>query len=203
MHVWQQLGDNVDIILDGGACKVGVESTVLDLTKAVPQILRHGGTPKTQIEALIGEVLASSDHSSLQETYHASGKNNPQQHITAPGQTKSHYAPRTKLFLFAEDKFLDMPCKKSFVYLFFDEASRKSWVNNKASVCGKDGCNIEDRTYALCKEGCTTEAAAVLFETLHKIDALSFKAIYVQAAPCGGLGDAINDRLKRASYGHL
>ncbi len=82
-HVADGLGDSVDMILDGGACTVGVESTILDLTSEKPVILRAGGTTKEAIEEFLGTTIEISS-------------GNPNQ-PTAPGQLLRHYAPQKKL----------------------------------------------------------------------------------------------------------
>lgn len=87
-HVRDELGDAVDMILDGGPCEVGIESTVLDLSGEVPTILRPGGISREQIEAVIGPVGAK----------HAVAK--ATKPLAAPGQLAVHYAPRTRAFRF-------------------------------------------------------------------------------------------------------
>lgn len=82
-HVANSLGENVDMILDGGKTTVGVESTVLDLTGAEPTILRHGGITKEQIEEIIGRVNC-----------HSTGGE-----IKSPGMLTSHYAPNLPIRL--------------------------------------------------------------------------------------------------------
>jgi L-threonylcarbamoyladenylate synthase len=84
-HVRQSLGDRLDYILDGGACTVGIESTVLSLTGAVPVLLRPGGVSRKQIEAVIGPVEWQSE---------SGGPAYP-----SPGMHPRHYSPRTKLLL--------------------------------------------------------------------------------------------------------
>lgn len=84
-HVRQGLGDRVDYILDGGACAVGIESTVLSLADRTPVLLRPGGISRAQIEAVIGPV------SQLLE---ASAEAHP-----SPGMHPRHYSPRTRLIL--------------------------------------------------------------------------------------------------------
>lgn len=81
-HVRDDLGDLVDHVLDGGACPVGVESTIVDCTVEPPQILRPGGIPSEQIEHLLGGHVAS-----------ASGPSR------ASGMLASHYAPRARVIL--------------------------------------------------------------------------------------------------------
>jgi L-threonylcarbamoyladenylate synthase len=86
--VREELGDEVDMILDGGACAVGIESTVLDLSGERPTILRPGGLSREEIEQVIGPVEAI--HMATSVTMPA----------VAPGQHLVHYAPRTPAFRF-------------------------------------------------------------------------------------------------------
>lgn len=82
-HVRRQLGGRVDAVLDGGPCRVGVESTILKIEDSRATLLRLGGTPIEDIEALIGRVDRPEAQSTIQPT--------------APGMLASHYAPRTPL----------------------------------------------------------------------------------------------------------
>ena len=81
-HVEKQLGQEVDLILDGGSCAVGVESTVISLVDQQPRLLRAGGVPLEEIEQTIGAVEVSRRVSECPD---------------APGQLPQHYAPRTRL----------------------------------------------------------------------------------------------------------
>ena len=83
-HVEASLGDKIDMILDGGSCRVGVESTVLDLTKEVPLVLRPGGLAIEDIRKYLGEV----------EVF-----NRTTTSPTAPGQLEMHYSPRKALHI--------------------------------------------------------------------------------------------------------
>ena len=87
-HVRRSLGDRIDYILDGGACTVGIESTVLSLAEEVPTLLRPGGISVQEIEELIGPVARISKSS---EGPHP-----------APGMHRRHYSPRTRLLLVLE-----------------------------------------------------------------------------------------------------
>jgi L-threonylcarbamoyladenylate synthase len=91
-HVRDELGDTVDLILDGGPCRVGIESTVLDLSTGTPTILRPGGVSREQIEEVIGPVQ-------MKSMLHPEGSrvSTP---MTSPGQQPVHYAPRTPAFRF-------------------------------------------------------------------------------------------------------
>jgi L-threonylcarbamoyladenylate synthase len=89
-HVREELGDRVDIILDGGPCKVGIESTVLDLTTPRPVILRPGGIGQSQIEKLIGPIDMSPG---IIADVAAPTR--------SPGQHELHYAPMTPAYRFS------------------------------------------------------------------------------------------------------
>ena len=84
-HVRQGLGDRVDFILDGGPCRVGIESTVLSLTSELPVLLRPGGIARRQLEEVLGPITVRTDS----ET---------EAHLS-PGMHPRHYSPRTKLLL--------------------------------------------------------------------------------------------------------
>ena len=83
-HVRQSLGDKIGMILDGGPCRVGVESTVLSLVGDTPLLLRPGGISLEELQSLLGEVALAKDGPVPQ----------------APGQLPSHYAPSTPLWFF-------------------------------------------------------------------------------------------------------
>ncbi|WP_163509003.1 L-threonylcarbamoyladenylate synthase [Fodinicola acaciae] len=82
-HVRSELGDAVDMVLDGGACQVGVESTIVDATSDSPSVLRPGGVTREDIEALLGGTVAVPETSQ----------------VRVPGQHPSHYAPRARVVL--------------------------------------------------------------------------------------------------------
>ncbi|MFC9536479.1 L-threonylcarbamoyladenylate synthase [Streptomyces sp. NPDC056975] len=82
-HVRAELGDAVDFVLDGGACDVGVESTIVDVTGDAPSILRPGGVTREDLEAVMGCPLAVPSTS----------------RVRVPGQHPSHYAPRARVIL--------------------------------------------------------------------------------------------------------
>jgi len=160
MHVAEGLGNAVDMILDGGACKVGVESTIIDLTGKDVVMLRAGGTAKEDIEDFLNERVLI-------------GEGNPDL-PTAPGQLLRHYAPKNILRINAEK-----PDKNEYFIGFG---------------------NI-DGDLNLSKSGNLTEAAANLFAFLHLADEKApCGKIAIAPIPLSGLGLAINDRIKRASY---
>jgi L-threonylcarbamoyladenylate synthase len=88
-HVLADLHGRIDVVLDGGDCDIGVESTVLDLTPEVPMILRQGAVTREQLQGMLGEV-------SVAEVGEVVGADKG---LPSPGMTPRHYAPRTKLLL--------------------------------------------------------------------------------------------------------
>ena len=99
-HVRQGLGDRADYILDGGPCRVGIESTVLSLAGEAPILLRPGGISRQQIETLIGAI--------------ASGEQSPPGAHPSPGMHPRHYSPRTPLYLVQEG---EVPAQRRGAYL--------------------------------------------------------------------------------------
>ena len=104
-HVREQLGDQVDLILDGGPCPVGVESTILSFSEGRPKLLRPGGVPLEEIESVIGKVEIV-----------RSEKQTP----SAPGMLPKHYAPRTPIVLAPQEAF-DSYRNRNAGYLAFQE----------------------------------------------------------------------------------
>jgi L-threonylcarbamoyladenylate synthase len=168
-HVREQLGDQIDFILDGGPCEVGVESTIISFSERKPRLLRPGGVPLEEIESIIGQV-----------EIHPRVGDKP----LAPGMLPRHYAPRTPILLDWEDKNLDFNRDKKIGLLVFQEP-RWSFKFHHIEV--------------LSKKGDSREAAANLFAAIRRLDALNLDVILAETIPEVGLGRAIMDRLRRAS----
>ncbi|MDR2731444.1 MAG: threonylcarbamoyl-AMP synthase [Treponema sp.] len=183
-HVRDKLGDKIDMILDGGPARIGVESTVLDVSNERIKILRPGGTSKELIEELTGPV---------EEAYFINEKPN-NTGLSSPGRLKSHYAPVTPMNIFQKNEIINKKGGKDRAFLFFDAQTRDAWLKTYG---GKGGDTVEIRV--LSAKGELLEAASHLFDTLHELDSLKISKIYAQLAPDEGLGTAINDRLRRAS----
>jgi L-threonylcarbamoyladenylate synthase len=158
-HVHKLLGDRVDMILDGGSCTVGVESTVVSFIDGAALLLRTGGVSRSALENILGKKIATPTDS------------NSKHH--SPGQLESHYAPKARLRLDATEP------KVGEVYLGFGA--------------------YQNGPYTLSAEGNLEEAAANLFKHLHTIDDSLPERIAVAPIPMTGLGEAINDRLRRAA----
>jgi len=108
-HVRQSLGSDVDLILDGGPCAVGIESTVLSLAEHGPILLRPGGISRTELEAIIGPVAEAQK---VQAGAHP-----------APGMHPRHYSPRTTLYLVRNGK---LPDQGQGIYLQHQHAPNRT-----------------------------------------------------------------------------
>jgi L-threonylcarbamoyladenylate synthase len=187
-HVRDQLGGRVDLIIDGGPSRLGLESTVLDLCGAA-RILRPGGTAREDIEALIGPVPAGRAGGAAADLPADAG-------FKSPGQLKSHYAPRSPLLVHPRQEMPVLPGAENEALLFFDGGARDEWESARAKAPGRAGPPL---VRVLSESGNLPEAAARLFETLHELDLPGLARIHAQLAPECGLGAAINDRLLRAA----
>jgi L-threonylcarbamoyladenylate synthase len=174
--VAEQLGDRIDLIIDGGECSVGLESTILDLTAEKPKILRHGCVSAEQISDCLKISVAeliNKDSTSSKE-------------IKAPGMLKEHYAPRTKLKLISTgDLQQSISGRTALVYM------------NQAMPPTELKCFSETRF--LSQTGDFDEIARNLFKTLRELDALGLDLILIEGCSSDGIGRAIMDRLYRAS----
>jgi len=176
-HVAEQLGDAVDLILDGGPCQVGVESTIVSFEASGPVILRAGGTPVEALQSVIGCTgiqIGSVARPSV------------------PGQMKRHYSTMTPLDIIEiSESSDDAPgvgiggIKEERIGLLtlslMEDAARYVAVE------------------ILSPSGDLREAAAGLFSALRRLDALSLDRIVARPIPENGLGLAIMDRLRRCS----
>ena len=165
-HVEQSLGAKVDLILDGGPTRYGLESTIV-LLAPHPVLLRHGAIPQEALEEVVGPLQVQVG--SLEKPL-------------VPGQLPQHYAPRTPIRL--GDPGLVPP----------DQRARAACLAWQVAPPGFAASEV------LSPGGNLLEAAAHLFEALHRLDASGVEVIYAQPVPPEGLGRAIMDRLQRAAH---
>ena len=170
-HVASDLSGRIDLILDGGPVEVGVESTILACFEE-PVLLRPGGLPREDIERVLGRPLQRLPEDAAGEDAQP----------LAPGMLASHYAPRTPVRLDAAE------VKPDEVVLAFGPVE----VN---------GAHAAKAVLNLSAAGDLNEAAANLFGYLRALDAKGGRTIAVMPVPQHGLGEAINDRLRRAAIG--
>jgi len=185
-HVREELGTRVDFILDGGACPVGIESTVLDLTTPTPMILRPGAITAGQIEAEIGRTVLFE------------GVADPAASASSPGQQAVHYAPSTAAYRFeSADRFR--------VATWCREHLAESWaivaigsVDAEAMMTALPGMD-PDRHALIEMPTSAREYARRLYATLRDLDARNLDTIWMQMPPDEPQWAAVRDRLSRAT----
>ncbi|MBK6947781.1 MAG: threonylcarbamoyl-AMP synthase [Haliscomenobacter sp.] len=170
-HVGQQLGSKIPYILDGGPCRVGLESTIVGFNGPQAVIYRKGGIPVEAIEEIAGPVLVMAHSSS-----------DPM----APGMLKSHYAPKVPLRLGNLDEMIRENRHLRLGILSFQRVFPRL---------------PRDCQVVLSENGDFTEAARRLFAGMRYLDELPIDLILAEPLPEEHLGRAINDRLRRAAAG--
>ncbi|MGW7664248.1 L-threonylcarbamoyladenylate synthase [Streptomyces sp. NPDC054756] len=167
-----ELGDAVDFVLDGGACEVGVESTIVDATGEIPTILRPGGVTREDLEAVLGCTLAVPASS----------------HIRVPGQHPSHYAPRARVVLVEPEKVVAEA-------ELARELGHRVGVFLPAALGGS-----EVKAHAVVQvPGSIAAYARGLYGYLRELDQRGCDLIVASLPAEEGLGLAIANRLRRAA----
>lgn len=169
-HVAEGLGAHVAMILDAGPCRIGLESTVIDMTRPRPVLLRPGGVPAEDLQAAMGP-LDGCGQVDGSRSEHDSGR----RPLRSPGLLTRHYAPGKPLRMEARE------------------------ARPGEAVLGFGPDPDHRATLNLSPTGELREAAANLFAMLHKLDRGAWTGIAVTPIPDVGLGQAINDRLRRAA----
>ena len=183
-HVLHDMDGRIDAILDGGACEVGVESTIVDLTGERPRLLRPGGVTPEQLRALLGEL--DIDRAVLGQIANDAV-------VRAPGMKYKHYAPSAEVIIVSGSS------EAAARYI------RAHFAPGDATLCFEEELPL----YA----GCAPEAygrldtpqtlSAGLFVALRDLDRPDVRTIYARCPEGGGLAYAIGNRLKKAAGFHI
>ncbi|MBK7904811.1 MAG: threonylcarbamoyl-AMP synthase [Proteobacteria bacterium] len=170
-HVRDEFGDDVRIVLDGGDCKIGLESTIVSCVDSVPRILRPGSLTLTQLRTVVPDLQAGPDNGAPR----------------VPGSDAKHYAPRTSLSIVAsrtlEDVVRQLTENREKIAVLAMRPPRvankyMTWINagRRADVYGRE-----------------------LYVNLRTLDKSGAKEILVEEVPAGEAWDAVRDRLHRAA----
>ncbi|MGM9553978.1 MAG: L-threonylcarbamoyladenylate synthase [Faecousia sp.] len=179
-HVLHDMDGRIEAILDGGACEVGVESTIIDLTGERPRLLRPGGITPEQLTALLGEI--DIDRAVL-------GQISNDAVVRAPGMKYKHYAPSAEVYI------IQGSSEAAARYI------RKRFQSGDAVLCFKEelplyeGCNPT----AYGSRDDVLSLSAGLFAALRDLDTPEIKTIYARCPEGGGVAYAVGNRLKKAA----
>ena len=169
-HVKNYFGGALEMVLDGGDCKNGIESTIIGFENKEAVVYRLGSISLEDIRAVVGNVTL---------------KNNKEKAPNAPGMLEKHYAPQTKTYLVENiaSFIAQHPDQKIGLLLHMKELKEHEVA----------------KTIYLTKTGDLKEAASKLYSAMHELDKLDLDLIVAQRFPDIELGKSINDRLERAT----
>lgn len=169
-HVIEEFGASVTV-LDGGACRVGIESSIVDCSRARPVLLRPGVLTRAAIEAALGEPLLEADA----------------QAPRAPGTLAAHYAPRAKL------RLMPTPVLHNALQMLGDQPLKLAVYSRTVPLSGAS--RPRHRRMPAHPE----QVAQELFAVLREFDAEGTELIWVEDLPLGPEWDGVRDRLQRAA----
>lgn len=191
-HVLDQLGSRVDMIIEAGQCKIGLESTVINTLTNPPTILRLGGLSTDEIEEIIGKVNTSEKKDSKP---------------LSPGMKYKHYAPMGKVILLAMPNEYSKMTVNEICKYFRNKVLET--IEHKAQGAKNVGIITTDRNknsfpgkyfvFSLGNRNRSTEIASNLFKALNKMDEKGIETIIIESFPKIGLLAGVMERLERSS----
>ncbi len=180
MHVSEELGDAVDMILDGGSCQVGVESTIIDLSGSKPRLLRPGHITRQEIEAVLQLEL-------LMPSTPAAPAPEISEQIRAPGMMTVHYAPTTPAIRCSAEQLPDK------IRQLIGDGKRIGLLSYQLEIMEIN----QIRVLRLPEQA--GNYAQSLYAALRELDSLQLDLILVEQPPQTEPWQAINDRLSKAT----
>ena len=176
-HVMSDLNGRIDAVVDGGECRVGLESTVITMVPDKPRLLRPGGITVEQIESVIGAIDV--DNAVLNQL----DKNAK---AASPGMKYKHYAPKARVILVRGEEYIDYVNKNA--------------GRNTAALCyDEDVEKLNVRSFSLGKSEDVDIQAHALFDRLRQIDGENVETVYARCPEPDGVGMALYNRLIRAA----
>ena len=191
-HVLDDLGDRVDMILDGGQTRIGVESTVLSLSGQRPTILRPGGISREVLSAVLGDITVGAD---------AWCPDSEEIGFHSPGLMERHYSPRAEVTLFrgAEQETLNTILECALKYVAAGKRVGLLVASEDISVFASCPVLVQD----LGSRHNLDHIASRLFAALRALDEQGVEVILARGFGTAGLGLAIEDRLTKAAGGRV
>ncbi len=183
-HVLHDHDGKIDAIVDGGACRVGVESTIVDLTEQRPRLLRPGGISPEQLLEVLGDlvvdkaVTAQIDRDAV---------------VKAPGMKYKHYAPQSEVVIVSGSR------EKAAAYI------RRHFQPGDRVLCFEEELPLYDGCAPLSygQEANVETLSAGLFAALRELDDPSIHRVYARCPVGGGVAYAVQNRLKKAAAFHI
>ena len=183
-HVLHDHDGKLELIVDGGACRVGVESTIVDLTEERPRLLRPGGITPEQLISVLGDLIVDKA---------VTAQIDKDAVVKAPGMKYKHYAPQADVVIVAGSR------DKAAEYI------RRHFAQNDRVLCFEEELPL----YADChplpygKEADVATLSAGLFSALRELDDPSIGTVYARCPEGSGMAYAVQNRLKKAAAFHI
>jgi L-threonylcarbamoyladenylate synthase len=179
-HVQEELGEDL-LVLDGGPCAVGIESTIVDCTRGQPVLLRPGLLTRAQLEAACGQAVLDKDAPASVAAPRASGT------------LESHYAPNARV------RLMDAPALQAGLDTLNTTANGPAARPGTVAVYARSTLRLNAPSLHRQMPEDAAAAAQQLFAVLRELDALGVSQIWVQAPPDAPEWDGVRDRLSRAA----
>lgn len=221
-HVLEDLGDQVQVILDGGPCRVGLESTILDVSVEPPAILRPGEITAEALSRLLGPVRAEQPHGvkplpgQFSDGTETAAKPADEKGPKAPGMKYRHYAPKAPVTLLAGTP------EKTADYLKSALAAETAYelAEGREKPAGRIGLLLTEETWDILNKDranwhedfyCRSmgsfhhpkDMGRLLYDELRRCDQEGIRHIYIEACSRQGSGAAVMNRLVKASGNHV
>ena len=183
-HVLHDHDGKIEAIVDGGPCRVGVESTIVDLTEERPRLLRPGGVTPEQLLAVLGDLVVDKA---------VTAQIDKDEVVKAPGMKYKHYAPQSEVVIVAGSR------EKAVAYI------RDHYQPGDRVLCFEE----ELALYANCaplsygREADVNSLSAGLFAALRELDDPAIHQVYARCPVGGGVAYAVQNRLKKAAAFHI
>lgn len=210
-HVYKDLQGRIPYIIDGGHCPVGVESTVLDLRKTRPIVLRPGGIPREKISDVLNKEVK------IKNKEEKTGEETP----LSPGMKYRHYAPEAPIKLFSElspdnlqifqqflikeeHKRIALILSREGLQILRDRLDKKKNINKKMNI--EYGVFVDKKIF-FCAIGSRKDSSTVARRLFHLLryfdDNFRPELIIIEELPTSGLGEAVMNRLHKAAEDYI
>ena len=194
-HVLEDLDGHVDIVLDGGVTNIGIESTVIDMTRPTPTVLRPGGVSLAALRRVLPEVTQMSKPNT------ASNMPEEEQPSGSPGMMVKHYSPRAEVVLYDGEQSAVLSYMREQAQLLIADNKRVGILTTNEDAV--QFVHTGARIISLGSRGDLKQIAHVLFGAMRALDNQQVDKILVRAYSRQGIGEAIWDRLLRAAEGQV
>ena len=183
-HVLHDHDGKIAAVVDGGPCRVGVESTIVDLTEERPRLLRPGGITPEQLKAVLGDLVVDKA---------VTAQIDKDEVVKAPGMKYRHYAPAEPVVIVSGSR------EKAAAYI------RRHFVPGDRVLCFQEELPLYEGCAPLAygKEADVKTLSAGLFAALRELDDPSIHQVYARCPEGGGVAYAVQNRLKKAAAFHI